>query len=196
MEKSKKPERGELGYLKWKKRGGLIHTAILVAVGLGIFILGLLLNKMEPTNIFSVFAVLMVLPAAKSLVGVILLAPFRPLEEETAKRLAGYAKAGDIVLHDVVFTSAERAMHLDCIYITEHQIIALSTSPKDKLDLIQAYFEKELKAREIPYVVFLTREEEALVKRMALRQEPVENSQEETPKLQQEVYEMLRTFIV
>lgn len=235
MAKVKKLERGDLGYFQKKKKSEFGNMLLYIAIGIVIFIVGLLLNKMEVTNVFTVLAILMVLPAARALVGVILLYPFHPIPLNQVSEYTAYAKEGDIVLYDAVFTSTEHAMHLDCIYITDHQVIGISSRENDNLDSIQKYFEKELKEHNFSYVVFLTKDKAALKKRMALRQsndatkqtkataqkETTEQSevtaqqetseqseattQQETSEqsgtinqndTQQEVYQLLRSFIV
>ncbi|MGN0505780.1 MAG: hypothetical protein ACI4FZ_04420 [Lachnospiraceae bacterium] len=200
-----KAERGEYGYLKLRKKQALCHTLLMAGIGVVIFLLGLLLNKMEATNIFTVAAVLMVLPAAKSLVAVIVLAPYRETKKEDKERLDTYAMSGDTILYDVVFTSSEKVMHLTQVYVTGHQIIGISLRQKDDLKAATEYLEKELKARCLSYVVFLTKEESALKKRMALRKQETEGRSEQTEGktktgemaengAKQEVLTMLRTF--
>ena len=193
-----KTERGEYGYLKQKKQHSLFHTLLLVGIGIAIFLVGLLLNKMEVSNIFTIAAVLMVLPAAKSFVAVIVLAPYQETNKEDKERLDTYAMDGDTILYDVVFTSSEKIMHLNQIYITDHQLIGISLRKRDNIKAATEYLEKELGIRGLSYVVFLTQEENALKKRMALRkQEPSKKEQEENreeQEVQHEVLEMLRTF--
>lgn len=191
-----KPERGEYGYLGWRKKRALFHTLLMVGIGVAVFLVGLLLNKMEASNIFTIAAVLMVLPAAKSLVAVIVLFPYKETKKEEKERLDSYAKDGDTLLYDAVFTSSEKVMHLNQIYVTDHQLIGISLRKKDNLKAAKEYLEKELGIRELSYVVFLTDEESALKKRMALRkQESAETGQKESRE-KQEVLEMLRTFTI
>ena len=52
--KKQKTERGQYGYLKARKQKALVGTFVMVLIGVAIFVLGLLLNKMEVTNIFTV----------------------------------------------------------------------------------------------------------------------------------------------
>lgn len=191
-----KTERGEYGYLKQRKKRALFHTLFMAGIGIAVFLAGLLLNKMEVSNIFTVVAVLMVLPAAKSLVAVIVLFPYKETKKEEKERLDTYAKDGDTLLYDVVFTSSEKVMHLNQIYVTSHQLIGISLRGKDNIKAAKEYLERELGIRELSYIVFLTNEEDALKKRMALRkQETVEAEQREN-KEKQEVLEMLRTFTI
>ena len=77
-EKKKRPAKGCPGYIDAQKKSRIMKTLLYVLIGIAIFVLGLCLNKFEKSNIFTVIAVLMVLPAAKALISVIvLLPPFR-----------------------------------------------------------------------------------------------------------------------
>lgn len=191
--KKQKLERGEYGYLKQKKQNALLGTVMMVLIGVGIFIVGLLLNKMEVRNLFTVFAVCMVIPAAKYFVAYVVLFPYQPMDRETMERLSSYAKEGDTVLYDVVFTSSEKVMHLECIYVTGHQIIGYTSRKKDNRTVIQDYFKKELKLRQLSYAVYIAAEEKQVKDRMKLRGE--ENADVIT-EAKEEVLSMLRTFTV
>lgn len=189
----KKLERGEYGYLKSKKNKALFGTVLMVLIGIVIFITGLLLNKMETANIFTVIAVCMVMPAAKYFVSYVILFPYKPMNKETKERLESYAKENDTILYDVVFTSSEKVMHLDCIYVTGHQIVGYTSRKKDNIQVIQDYFKKELKNRCISYSVYLATEEKQIKDRMKLRGEEAAESGSEA---KEEVLSMLRTFTV
>ena len=191
--KQQKLERGEYGYLKQRKNKALFGTFLMVLLGFAIFGLGLLLNKMEVTNIFTVIAICMVMPAAKFFVSYVVLFPYQPIAPETKERLASYAKEGDTVLYDVVFTSSEKVMHLDCIYVTGRQIIGYTSRTKDNIQIIQEYLKKELKLRALSYAVYIAAQEKQITDRMKLRgDEMAENNTE----VKEEVLSMLRTFTV
>ena len=190
--KKQKLERGEYGYLKERKQRALFGTILMVLIGVAIFILGLLLNKMEATNLFSVIAVCMVIPAAKYFVSYVVLFPYQSMDEETKQRLASYAREIDTVFYDVVFTSSEKVMHLDCIYVTGHQIIGYTSRAKDNIQIIQDYFKKELKNRCLSFSVYIATEEKQIKDRMKLRGEETTTNAENV----EEVISMLRVFIV
>lgn len=191
--KQKKLERGEYGYLKQKKQKALFGTLLMVLIGVVIFVVGLLLNKMETRNLFTVVAVCMVMPAAKYFVSYVVLFPYRPMDAATRERLASYAKEQDTIMYDLVFTSSEKVMHLDCIYVTGHQMIGYTSRKKDNIAAIQEYFKKELKNRCISYTVYLATEEKQIKDRMKLRREETEDLSVEA---KEEVLSMLRTFTV
>ena len=191
--KKQKLERGEYGYFKQRKQRALFGTILMVLIGVAIFIVGLLLNKMEATNLFTVIAVCMVMPAAKYFVSYVVMFPYKPISIETKQRLESYAKEGDTVLYDVVFTSTEKVMHLDCIYVTGHQIIGYTSRKKDNTQIIADYFKRELKLRCISYAVYIATDEKQIKDRMKLRGD--ESADTNTEALS-EVLSMLRTFTV
>lgn len=63
----KKYNKFEKGYLTYRKNRLFLNVALNVLAAVIIFIAGLLLNKMQPRNIFSVLALLFVLPVGRSL---------------------------------------------------------------------------------------------------------------------------------
>lgn len=191
--KKQKLERGQYGYLKQKKRSTLTGTFLMVLIGIAIFVTGLLLNKMEVRNLFTVIAVCMVIPAAKYFVSYVVLLPYKPIDKAMKERLDSYAKEGDSLLYDVVFTSSEKVMHLDCIYVTGHQIIGYTSRAKDNIKIISEYFKKELKLRCISYAVYVTTEEKQVKDRMKLRGD---DAAELDTEAKEEVLSMLRTFTV
>ena len=190
--KRKKLERGEYGYLQQRKQKALSGTILMVLIGIAIFVVGLLLNKRETANVFTVAAVCMVLPAAKYFVSYVVLFPYKPVSLETKERLESYARENDTILYDVVFTSPEKVMHLDCVYVTGHQVIGYTSRRKDNTKVIQEYLKKELQIRGLKYAVYLAAEEKQIMDRMKLRGD--EN--ETTGAAKQEVLEMLRVFTV
>lgn len=190
--KKKKFERGEYGYLKQKKQGALRGTVLMVLIGIVIFLAGLFLNKMDATNIFTVIAVCMVMPAAKYFVSYVVLAPYKPMDETTKEHLDSYAREEDTVLYDVVFTSSEKVMHLECIYITGHQIIGYTSRKKDNVQVMLDYLKKELKNRCVSYTVYIATDEKQVKDRMKLRGEESDSNSE----AKQEVLSMLRIFTV
>lgn len=191
--KKQKLERGEYGYLKDKKKQALFGTILMVLVGIAIFVVGLLLNKMEARNVFSVLAICMVMPAAKYFVSYVVLFPYKSMDREAKQRLDSYAREKDSVLYDVVFTSSEKVMHLDCIYVTGHQIIGYTSRKKDNIQTIQEYLKKELKNRCLSFAVYIATEEKQLKDRMKLRGEETAEKNEEA---REEVLSMLRTFTI
>ena len=77
----KKVEKGEFGYLAYKKRRNMIKTIIAFAIVLVIFIIGFIIWKSK-NNYLTMLAVVLVLPAAKFAVSYFVLIPHRNCDEE------------------------------------------------------------------------------------------------------------------
>lgn len=122
MSKNKvKVQKMEYGYIRQKKRSLLLQTLGIVGIGLAVFLLGLLLNKGELANIFTVAAVLFVIPAARYLTVLILIYPYHTPERAEYEAVAEAADGHGLLLSDLVFTSTERAMHLDYMVLAGGQ---------------------------------------------------------------------------
>jgi hypothetical protein len=191
----KKKERGEWGYLKYRKISLTILFLVILVVAGGIFVLGLALNKWEVTNIFTVVAILGVLPAAKCLVLMIVVCPHRSINEEEKVFLDGLLRDGDRIFYDAVFTSSERSMHLDAIYVTGHQIIGYTSDKKDRVDRIEAYFKNEMNLRKLDHTVFITNSDKALANRFKMRSANEEIS-EKQQKDRTTILEFIKVSIV
>ena len=112
----KKTEKGTPGYLSYKKRIEIIRTIIYFGIVAAIFLLGYFQTKTR-LNLFTVAAVLGCLPAAKGLVGVIVRLPYRSVDKKIVSDLS--EKAGNLTAcYDLVFTSTEKIMAVDCIVVS------------------------------------------------------------------------------
>ena len=114
------------------------------------------------------------------------------MTKETKERLDSYAAKSDTVLYDVVFTSAQKVMHLDCIYVTGHQLIGYTSRAKDNSEVISEYLKNEIKIRDIAFTVYIATSEKQIKDRMKLRGE--ETSENLTAK--EEIVSMLRVFTI
>ncbi len=200
-------ERGEYGYLKQRKTRLWLLFLGTVALGVLIFLSGLavqdhilktgeeaLRKAAEEGNIskiFTVLAILMVLPAAKTLVLIIVTFPYRCMDSEEKAFIDGVIAENDTVFYDAVFTSKERPMHLDAVIVTGHQVVGYTARKGDNVSKIEEYYKKEFELRHLDFVCFVTDSEKALVNRMKLR-----NPDEEPSKDRGEVLEFIRTSVV
>ena len=111
----------EYGYIRQKKRTLLLQMCGILGIGVLVFLVGLLLNKGELANIFTVVSILFVLPAARYLTVWILIFPYHSPKREEYEKLSALAKEHGLLLSDLVFTSSERAMHLDYMVLAGGQ---------------------------------------------------------------------------
>lgn len=122
----------ERGYLTKRKAKLWGNIGINILMAFAIFIFGLLLNKMDVRNIFSVIAILFILPIARSLSILSVLFKRRELEEEILNKAEERIEGKGVLLYSPVFTSKERAMHLDLVALFPTGIIAYVRKPENK----------------------------------------------------------------
>ncbi|MCD7825610.1 MAG: hypothetical protein LUH14_06595 [Clostridiaceae bacterium] len=135
-------KRGEFGYLKAKKKKSLLGTFAMALAGFVIFFLGLFLNDMSKQNIFTIIAVLFVLPGAKFLVGYIVVFPYHAVSKERFDRVKEKMPENAQLYTDMVITSAEKVMHLDFAVVGNGQVIALTGPEKQDLAYVRNYLTK------------------------------------------------------
>ena len=187
----KRIERCEYGRINAEKRKNLIGALTMVAIGVAIFILGLCLNKFEKTNIFTVVAVLFVLPMARYLTTVIVLLKYKTPDKKLYEQVKKAAPEGSVVFSDYVFTSGERAMGMSFFVLTGHEFIGLAMSDKEKTDKMTEYLGTELKRRQIPGKVTVHKEQDKFFAALK-RVEKATKTEEEM----QELIEFLRSLAV
>ena len=116
----KRVQKGDPGYLDHKKRIEIIRTIIYFGIVAAVFLLGYSQTHTR-RNILTVVAILGCLPAAKALVGVITRFPYSSIDRKKADEIR--SKTGLLtVCYDMVITSRESIMPVDCIVISGHTI--------------------------------------------------------------------------
>ncbi len=191
----KKKERGEWGYLKYRRTVLTMEFIGVLAAAILIFVVGVVINKGESANFFTVVSILGVLPGAKLLVLMIVVYPHKRIGTEEKSFLDGLLQENDRIFYDVVFTSSERPMHLDAVIVTGHQIIGYTTQKRDNLGKIEEYFKKELSLRKLDLVCFFTDSGKALTNRFRMRGENEELTEKQA-RDRESIFELIRTSIV
>lgn len=115
-------EKCTLGYLTKRKKAEILWIVFFVVLGVAIFLTGYLWSGVR-ANIFTVMAVLLVLPAAKHLVALIAMFRKKGVTKERYDKVK--TAAGQAVLYtDYVFTSTEKIMHLDFLLVKNGMFLA------------------------------------------------------------------------
>lgn len=172
-----KKEKGEYGYLTKSKKIDLIKMAIYIAVALAIVVVGLLLNKMSFQNIFTVVAIMFVLPWARVLVEFIMLFPYHTPDKAQYEQLLNAAGEGVIVASDLVITSTEKAMGLNFVAMGSGYVVGVISNEKQNADEIQKYLRKGIHNWSNQYRVKIYRKFEDLLQDVSKAEEkelPVE----------------------
>lgn len=140
--KRQKLERGEYGYLRQEKNKYLRRIILYLVIAMAIFITGLFLNKFSTKNIFTVVAIMVVLPWARAVVGMVTLFPFHPTPKEDMEKVRAKVPEGAVLYCDMVITSTEHVMGLQYMVKTVGSVIAISSMPKFDARQIQNYLSK------------------------------------------------------
>lgn len=188
-EKKKQPlNRGAFEYIIRKKQKYVKRLVLYILIGVAIFLFGYFMNKCTVNNIFTVLAILMVLPGAKAFVALVVFWPFQSVSKERYEKVYeavsnGYEHRASIeevkvdtvvekdvcnLLTDVVFTSPEKIMNMDFLVIRERQVLGLVGKEKQKVSYMEQYIKDGLKSRGLPYDFKLYENEEKFLKALKI----------------------------
>ncbi len=171
--------RGELGYIDGRKKRAALGVLAMAAIGVGIFLLGLLLNKMSNRNIFTVIAVLFVLPGARFLVSLIVMLPYHSVSGERYEKVREKLAPGAMLYADLVITSPEKVMHLDFAVVGNGQVLALLGEGKQDLSYVKKYLTEGVRNWGSGYAVKVVESEKAFLADVsAMAQKDVDEEEE------------------
>lgn len=114
----------EPGYIDRQKVFQSVMLLVFVAAGFGLFLIGFLLTKTR-ANVFTVLGILMVLPAAKRVISLVVMLPRHSVERERFDRMREALEPGAVLLTDYVFTSSDKIMNLDFVIIQNQRVIGI-----------------------------------------------------------------------
>jgi len=141
----KELERGSFGYIKKSKIRHSLWILMLLVIAVVMFITGLFIHKFDRANICTVLAVLMLLPAVKHMVAIIVMFPYKSISKERYDNIKNMINENTILMTDMVITSPEKVMGLDFILITDNQLLGLTTYKNQDRNYIEEYLKKSLK---------------------------------------------------
>ena len=154
--------KGTYGYIRKQRIFEIIKTLILFAMAFGIFLIGLMTLHTRK-SLWSVFAVLALLPACKSLVGVIMLARFSSLCAEDHDRYCEYTKDIPTVFENIL-TTGEKAYYLPVICVMAGNVVAYKDN-KDDNKKLREHLENVLHAAGHKVSVMIFEDEKAFMNR-------------------------------
>ena len=109
----KKISKGEWGYIRSQRIRVLIMTVILYICALGLYLIGYCTLHTRK-SLWTIFAILSVLPASKSLVNLIMFMRFKSLTAEIHDRI--HSCAGQLaIIYELPFTTYEKTYFVDAI---------------------------------------------------------------------------------
>ncbi len=139
----KKAAKGDVGYVRYQQLRRTLLTVIMFALPLLIFFTGLKATGTRK-NLFTLVAVLGMLPAAKNAVNMIMILLQKPADPETVKETK--ARAKDLVqAYEITVTAYEGSMPLEAVVICGNEVVCFSSrGDHKKFDFMQKHMEKIL----------------------------------------------------
>lgn len=135
----KRIEKGKQGYISSRKKIDFLWLLGFILLGIGIFLAGYFFTHVR-ANIFTVLAVLMVLPAAKRVVALVVLLPKKGVSPERYEKLQPFVEPGTLYA-DYVFTSTEKIMHLDFLLIKNGNVMGVLAPSRQDVVYLKKYLE-------------------------------------------------------
>lgn len=124
----KRTPKGKPGYLNYKKKVEIIRTIIYFLIVAAVFFLGYSQTHTKK-NLLTIVAVVGCLPACKALVGVIIRFPYKSIAVAKAKDIRKKAEHLTVI-YDLIVTSREKVMPIDCVVISGTSIFGYTTNAK------------------------------------------------------------------
>lgn len=128
MEKKKRLQKGEYGYLKRQKKIEIIRTIIYFAISFSILALGIYSTKTK-ANLLTLVAILGMLPASKSAVSMVIYLK-APDYDETVYQELKEKLGGVSAVFGMYLTSYQKNFALSCVAIRGNNLIAFSEFAK------------------------------------------------------------------
>lgn len=183
-------ERGSFGYIKRKKRRQILLVFLVLFIAVVMFITGLFLNKFDKSNLCTMLAILMVLPAAKFFVIFVVLFPYKSVSRERYEAVKNKLADEVILMTDMVITSPDISMNLDFIIFTDNQVLGLAGKKKQDIKYIEDYLKKTLESNKADgFTVKIYDDEKQFEKCIPDRRFEKSASQEEA-------FKIIRTLVV
>lgn len=135
--KKKRIQKGEFGYLPYEKKVATIRTVIMFVMALIIFFTGYFWTKTK-ANVFSIIAVLALLPASRSLVNMIMY--YRaPQYMEEIKNSVDEIKGNVTVLYQLYLTSYQKNFPVSCFAVKGNHLIGYTEFEKCDLNACEQH---------------------------------------------------------
>lgn len=133
--------KGTKGYIRKQLIFEVVKTVVMFAMAFGIFFIGYMTLGTKK-SLWSVLAVLALLPASKSLVGVIMLARFGSISDEDYKLFS--QKTGSLpTLYENILTTSERTFFVPVLCYAASDLIAYTSGDAEP---VKVHLDTVLKA--------------------------------------------------
>ncbi|MGI5988933.1 MAG: hypothetical protein ACOX78_01530 [Lachnospiraceae bacterium] len=169
-----KYEKGESGYLKERQKRAWFYVFLFAVIIAALLIIGILIWGSNQ-NILTVAAIVMVLPAARFGVNLIMLAPKKPSSEEIIAQTD--KTAPDLMrLYDLVIGTTKKPVGTEAVVISDSAVCIYETMKDMDVDFLTKQVSNFLHGDSIFVNVNVYTEKSTFMNRIAFLQQSLENS--------------------
>lgn len=136
--------KGLYGYFNAEKKRRILMTVITYAVPLILLAAGIMMTKTR-NNILTVVAMVCVIPAAMSTVGMIMMLFRKSISKEEYDAIDPHI--GTLTFaYELYMTSEKQNALVDCVVFCGNEVVGLVTDPKTDLKFAQSHLQKMLRS--------------------------------------------------
>lgn len=129
-------------YLKYGQRREIIKTVLMYALALSIYAIGYI-NLHTNKSLFTVIAILGILPASKSAVQMIMFLRFHSLKKEEYEEFSQHTGNLD-TLYEMVFTTTEKSYYVPNLVYTNGTLCMLCNKSEEELHKLEKHIRETL----------------------------------------------------
>ena len=190
--KGKKIEKGEYGYLAFRKKRLGAATLVCLCMVAAFFLVGYFSTKTR-NNILTVMAILSALPTAKFASSFLVLLPYKSVPLEQCKEVLHHAK-DSLFFTDLVITTEEKTLPTLFIAVHNSSVCGYTTSEKYDIAYAESFLTKNLMTNGQKATVKIVKDEKVFFNRLDTMQQI--KTDEKQQRKDQRIGEILLTLVM
>ena len=162
-----KIKKGDFGYIRQQKLLRLMRTLACCLLPAAFFTVGMILNRGDRYNIYTVIALVGCIPVCMSLVSMIMMWLQKPMKQEFYQEIS--ARAGDLVMaYELYMTTRDVSIFVDAAAVCGDYVAAYTDRPvkRRELDFMEEHITKTLRANRYKMTVKIFDQKKAFLERL------------------------------
>ena len=169
--KKSKIQKGDFGYIRQQKLLRLLRTLACCLLPAAFFTVGMILNRGDRYNIYTVIALVGCIPVCMSLVSMIMMWMQKPMKQDLYEEIREHA--GDLAMsYEMYMTTRDVSIFVDAAAVSGDYVAAYTDRParRKDLDFMEEHITKTLRANQYKMSVKIFDQKKAFLERLdALR---------------------------
>lgn len=165
--KKQKPEKGCYGYIRYQKRIRIVRTILFFAAAVAIYLAGYFLNDGDKRNIYTIIAMLGVIPGSLSCVSAIMMCMRKPMDSGLYREISDAAGSLEMA-YELYFTTHDINLYVDAAAVANDTVAAFTHEDvkQDVIQFMENHIEKSLRATGYRRKVKIFRNEKQFLERL------------------------------